>query len=222
MTSLERINVAIVDDHSLFRAGVIQSLTLDPAISVVGEGASGKEALNLATTHAPDVLLLDISMPGDGIDTAERIAGLPRAPKVVMLTVSEEDDDVIRALEAGAIGYILKGINARELIGAVKSIAAGNSFVSPNLTRRLLDGMKRKSEKSPISTLTRQEERTLRLVAVGLSNRDIAGRLGVHEKTIKYHMTNILAKLKVKNRVEAALAAREEWGPEGALDAGLR
>ena len=98
-------------------------------------------------------------MPGDGIDTAERIAGLPRAPKVVMLTVSEEDDDVIRALEAGAIGYILKGINARELIGAVKSIAAGNSFVSPNLTRRLLDGMKRKSEKSPISTLTRQEER---------------------------------------------------------------
>jgi DNA-binding NarL/FixJ family response regulator len=133
-----------------------------------------------------------------------------------MLTVSEEDDDVMRALEAGAVGYVLKGVTASSLIGAVKSVAAGDRFVSPNLTLRLLAKARDKPAPSPLSQLTRQEERTLRLVAIGLSNREVGERLGVLEKTVKYHMTNILAKLKVRNRVEAILTAQQEWGrPDG-------
>jgi DNA-binding NarL/FixJ family response regulator len=155
---------------------------------------------------------LDISMPGDGIQTAQELSGLAKAPRVVMLTVSEGDDDIMRALEAGAVGYVLKGIGASDLIGAIKSVAAGESFVSPNLTLRLLTRVKQQTTGGALSALTKQEERTLRLVAMGLSNREVGERLGILEKTVKYHMSNIMEKLKVRNRVEATLIARQVWG----------
>ncbi|WP_046864292.1 response regulator [Microvirga massiliensis] len=207
-----QISVVVVDDHPLFRAGVIQTLALDDEIQVAGEGGSGAEALTLAREHGPDIVLLDISMPGDGIETARELSRLAKAPRVVMLTVSESDDDIMRALEAGAVGYVLKGIGASDLIGAIKSVAAGESFVSPNLTLRLLTSVKQRTTKGALSALTKQEERTLRLVAMGLSNREVGERLGILEKTVKYHMSNIMEKLKVRNRVEATLIARQVWG----------
>lgn len=205
------ISVIVVDDHSLFRAGVIQSLQLDDRIRVVGEGGTGQDAVNLAVAHSPDVALIDISMPGDGIAAARGIAEKARSTRVVMLTVSENDDDVMRSLEAGAVGYILKGIRASDLLVAVKSVAAGGSFLSPDLAVRLLAGTQTKRKASKLAGLSRQERRTLRLVASGLSNREVGEQLGIAEKTVKFHLASIFAKLDVRNRVEASLLAREEW-----------
>lgn len=206
----EKIRVIVVDDHSLFRAGVTQSLEMDDMIEVVGEGASASEAIDLAKSLSPDIALLDISMPGNGIEAARQIRQLPSSPQVAMLTVSEDDDDVLNALDAGAFGYLLKGIRAQDLILAVKSVAAGETFVSPNLALRLL-ATKSRAEENPLTHLSEQEQRTLRLVAKGMSNYEIGEHLNVQERTVKYHMTNILKKLKVRNRVEATLIAKSKW-----------
>lgn len=208
----DQTRVIVVDDHSLFRTGVIQVLEADEAIKVVGEGSSGTDALQLASGNSPDVALLDISMPGNGIEIAEMIMKLPTPPKIVMLTVSEADDDIVRAVEAGAVGYLLKGISAPDLVSAVKSVAAGGSFMSPNLALRLLSHLKKPSKADALSLLSVQEERTLRLVSNGLSNREVGEILGILEKTVKYHMTKAMAKLGVRNRVEATLVARQCWG----------
>jgi two-component system, NarL family, nitrate/nitrite response regulator NarL len=205
----EQITVVVADDHSLFRTGVVQSLALDSAIRVVGEASSGTEALELVREHRPDLILLDISMPGDGIDKIRDLLQLPRPPRVVMLTVSQQDDDIVRSLEAGAVGYIVKGVTGADLIAAVRQIAAGESFVSPNLALRLVAGMKTKTH---IATkLSDQEQRALRLVAMGMSNREVGDKLGISEKAVKYRMTRIMKKLNVKNRVEAVLVARQHW-----------
>ncbi|MBQ0823845.1 response regulator transcription factor [Microvirga terrae] len=208
---IERLRVAVVDDHSMLRAGVIRALMLDDMIEVVGEGASAADAIELARVHRPDLILLDISMPGDGIEAARTISDLPASPQIVMLTASENDDAVTRALEAGAVGYLLKGINAPDLINAVKTVKTDGSFISPNLALRLLSNRIR-AEARPFSTLSESEERTLRLIAAGLTNREISDRLAVTEKTVKFHVGNILKKLNVRNRVEAALLAKQEWG----------
>ncbi|QRM35197.1 response regulator transcription factor [Microvirga sp. VF16] len=135
---VEKTRIVVVDDHALLRAGLVRALALDPMIEIVGEGASAEEAIELAKVHAPDLILLDISMPGNGIEAARAIHGLPIPTRVVMLTVSGDDDDVLRAREAGAVGYILKGIDARDLIMAVTSVKAGGSFIAPDLAPRLL------------------------------------------------------------------------------------
>lgn len=211
-TAPEEVKVLVVDDHSLFRAGVVQALGLDPSIRVVAEGSRGSEAVRLAGLCKPDIVLLDISMPDDGTEAAAAIACLPDAPRIVMLTVSEDGNDILRAVDAGAVGYLLKRTGATELIGAVRSVAAGESFLSPTLSLNLLASMRRNAKEDVLRSLSAQEERTLRLVAEGLGNREVGERLGILEKTVKYHMTNILRKLKVRNRVEAALLARKSWG----------
>lgn len=211
---VDKIRVAVVDDHALFRAGVIQSLTLDGAIEVVGEGASAAEAVELAKELAPDLILLDVSMPGNGLEAAREILRMAEPPRVAMLTVSEEDDDVIDAIDAGAVGYLPKGIRASDLIAAVKSLKGGRTFVAPDLALRLLSN-KARTEAGPLSSLSDQERRTLRLIARGLSNREVGERLDVQEKTVKYHVTNILRKLKARNRVEALLIAQREWSGLG-------
>jgi two-component system nitrate/nitrite response regulator NarL len=208
----EQVTVVIADDHSLFRAGVVQSLGLDSAIKVVGEASSGAEAVELVKELCPDLVLLDISMPGDGIEKIGDILRLPRPPRVVMLTVSQQDDDIVRSLEAGAVGYITKGITGSELIAAVRRVAAGESFVSPNLALRLVAGMNAKTH--IVSQLSEEEQQTLRLVAMGMSNREVGDRLGVMEKAVKYRMTKIMKKLNVKNRVEAVLVARQRWNDD--------
>lgn len=210
------ITVVVVDDHPLFRSGVVRTLEEEDDIEVVAEGASADEALSLVARHTPTIALLDISMPGNGISAARRISEMYPGIRIAMLTVSENDEDVMNALEAGAIGYVLKGVGARDLVNMIRGVAQGESYVSPSLAARLLVAMKSaeaaRSPRSALASLTEREEQILRLVANGLSNKEVGRALDLQEKTVKHHMTSILQKLHARNRVEAAVIARENWG----------
>jgi len=206
----DTLNVAVVDDHPLFREGVAHSLRMQPGVSLVAEGATAADALAIAA-DLPDVMLLDVSMPGGGIAALQAIAAAYPVVKVVMLTVSEDEEDVTAALRAGARGYVLKGVAARELVGIVRAVAAGEVYVTPALATSLLVELTSPSTRlptSPLDELTDRERQIVELVAGGDSNKEIASQLGLSEKTVKHHMTNILQKLQVRNRVEAALIAR--------------
>ncbi len=205
----ESLRVVVVDDHPMFRAGVVSSLTAQANIEVVGEGSSAEEALQLAERLTPDICLLDIAMPGGGLTAARSItAALPQT-RVVMLTVSEDEDDVLAAMKAGASGYVLKGAAASELVAVLQTINAGEVYVAPGLAWGLLREMSR-PRSAPLDELTTREREVLELVATGLSNQEIGDRLGLAEKTIKHYMTAILSKLRVRSRVEAALLAYRE------------
>ena len=209
----EKIRIVIVDDHPLFRDGVVRTINETDHMEVVGEGGSADEAYELAGNMMPDIICLDISMPGGGIDAAQRINAAYPAVRIMMLTVSEDDEDVSAALSAGASGYLLKGVGASQLVDVLGVIASGESYVSPDLAARLLSVAKKapptEATPNPIDTLTRREEQILELVARGLSNKEVGKELDLQEKTVKHYMTNILQKLHVRNRVEAALLARE-------------
>ena len=209
-----QIRVVIVDDHPLFRGGVVRTLQEHEGIAVVGEGGSAEEAISLVDLHLPDIVCLDISMPGGGVEAAREIGRRYPAVRIVMLTVSEEDENVLSALQAGARGYVLKGVGARELVEVLRGVAEGASYVSPDLAARVLTAMKRpagdgRPMDDPIASLSKREEQILGLVAQGMSNKEIGRELDLQEKTVKHYMTNILQKLQVRNRVEAALLARE-------------
>lgn len=213
-TSTDSIRVVLVDDHPLFREGVAVTLGSEPDFEVVGQGVNAGDAVRLATELLPDIILLDISMPGGGIEAVRRIALACPVVNIVMLTVSEQDDDVIAALQAGARAYVLKGVGAAELTSIARAVQRGETYVSPSLAARLLAEMlPRAPESRPrqdrLSELTAREEQILKLLARGLSNKEIARELDLQEKTIKHYVTNILQKLQVRNRVEAALKARE-------------
>ena len=212
---MQPIRIVVADDHPLYREGVARSLADDPDIEVVGQATDAAMAVQIAATTAPDIVLLDLSMPeGGGLAALERILAMPVPPKVAMLTVSEEDDDVLQALKGGAVGYILKGVGSRELVAIVKDLAAGRSYVSPSLAARILNTM-RSGDKgpraAPIDDLSKREEDILRLVAAGKSNKEVGRELNLQEKTVKHYMTSILQKLQVRNRTEAALVARDHW-----------
>lgn len=207
------IRVVIADDHPLYREGVARTLQDDPEIDVVGQGQDAVSAGDLVESLKPDVVLLDLSMPGGGgIVALRRIMMMAVPPKVAMLTASEEDDDVMQALKAGAMGYILKGIGSRELLSVVKDVARGQSYVSPTLAARILNAMRAGAAPrpaNPIDDLSKREEDILRLVAEGKSNKEVGRVLELQEKTVKHYMTSILQKLHVRNRTEAAVLARE-------------
>ncbi len=209
----DRKTVVVVDDHQIFRVGVIESLRLSKKLEVVGEGASHWDAIRLVGDMKPDVVLIDISMPGNGVDAARAIHTKWPDVKVVMLTVSEEDDDVVRALEAGASGYVVKGIRAPDLIATVESVAGGGTYLSPNLGTRLFSTLRQQPDTERVADLLQglspREIETLRLTGRGLSNREIADELGIQVKTVKAHMSNLLKKLGIRNRVEAALIAQK-------------
>jgi DNA-binding NarL/FixJ family response regulator len=193
----------------MFRAGVVSSLATHPDFEVVGEGSSAEEALTLAEELQPDVCLLDIAMPGGGLVAARQItANLPQT-RVVMLTVSEDEDDLLSAMKSGASGYVLKGAAASELVNVLKMVNAGEVYVAPGLAWGLLREMSR-PRSAPLDELSTREREVLELVAAGLSNQEIGERLGLAEKTIKHYMTSILGKLRVRSRVEAALLAYRE------------
>jgi DNA-binding NarL/FixJ family response regulator len=205
----ERIRVVVADDHPMFRAGVVASLGAEPDIEVLAEGASADEAVRLATLHEPDVCLLDIAMPGGGLRAASEItAALPQT-RVIMLTVSEDEDDLLAAMKAGASGYVLKGAAGSELVGVLRKVDAGEVYVAPGLAWGLLRELSR-PRSAPLDELTAREREVLELVAAGLSNQEIGDRLSLAEKTIKHYMTSILGKLRVRSRVEAALLAYRE------------
>jgi two-component system, NarL family, nitrate/nitrite response regulator NarL len=209
-----RLRVAIVDDHPMFRDGVAVTLAADPAIELVGQGSSAENAIQIAQDILPDVLLLDISLPGGGIQATREIARLFPYIKVIMLTASENEEHVSGALEAGARGYILKGIGAAELLRTVHAVHQGESYVSPQLAARLLTTMRTRpvtpAVEDPLPSLTRREEQILDAVANGKTNKEVAKILDISEKTVKHYMTNIMHKLQVRNRVEAALMAKKK------------
>jgi DNA-binding NarL/FixJ family response regulator len=200
------IRVLIADDHPLFREGVAHSLLGKGDITVIGQADTSEEALRLARELLPDVALLDIAMPErGGLAIASEIAVACPATKIVVLTVSEHEDDLLSAFKAGASGYVLKGVSARELIDIIRAVADGEVYVTPNLAAGLLVEMTRGRPHDPLIELTDREQEILRLVAKGMTNRQIGEHLHLAEKTIKHYMTNILGKLHVHSRLEAAL-----------------
>jgi two-component system nitrate/nitrite response regulator NarL len=207
------IRIAVIDDHPLFREGVMRSLTEIGGFQVVGEGASAQDAYRIATTMHPDMVLLDISMPGGGLNAIKRILADHSALKIVVLTESESSADVAEALNEGVSGYVLKGIGSNSLAEILRNVAGGENYVSAALSARLLSDLSQLGSKcvaeDPISLLTIRELQVLRLVAEGLSNKEVAHRLGLEEKNIKHHMTRVLSKLNVRNRTEAALFMRD-------------
>lgn len=205
------ILVAVIDDHPLFREGVAQTLQASTALQIVGVGANHTDALRIAKETAPDVMLLDIQLPGGGLEAARAIASLHTKTRIIILTASEEEEHVATALEAGASGYVLKGISGNELIRTVLAVHAGDTYVTPDLAARMLKSLKRAAVQKPerdVFSLTPREEDILDCVAVGQTNKEIAIRLNIGEKTVKHYMTNIMHKLQVRNRVEAALKAK--------------
>jgi two-component system, NarL family, nitrate/nitrite response regulator NarL len=207
------IRVILADDHPLLREGVARSLTETGSFVVLAEGATADDAIRLAEEHRPDIALIDLSMPGSGLAAVRRIAESAGDVSVVVLTVSEADDDVIAALKSGAKGYVLKGVGSAALVDILHAVADGESYVPPSLAARLLTEMHMPHETAaaghdPLSRLSRREEEILSLVATGMSNKEVARRFDLQEKTIKHHMTRILHKLQVRNRTEAAILLR--------------
>ncbi|WP_405571103.1 response regulator transcription factor [Streptomyces phaeochromogenes] len=210
------IRVVVADDQELVRSGFSMILEAQPDIEVVAEAGDGVEAVAAVQRHTPDVLLLDIRMPRmDGLEAA-RLVCAQSGCRVVMLTTFDLDEYVYEALYAGASGFLLKDVRRDDLVHAVRVVAAGDSLLAPSVTRRLVADIiqRRRAEASPPSTvrldvLTAREEETLRLLARGLSNAEIATTLFVSEHTVKTHVSNVLGKLGLRDRVQAVIRAYE-------------
>jgi DNA-binding NarL/FixJ family response regulator len=209
------IRVLIADDDDLMRAGLAELLTADPDIEIVGEAATGREAVDRARRLAPAVALMDVRMPDlDGIGATRELASAAPDVRILMLTTFEQDDYVFGALRAGASGFLLKRTRPEQLIAAVHTVAAGDSLLSPSVTRRVIDRMAQQptpdlSSKARFEDLTPREREVLDLVARGLSNREIAKALVVEESTIRTHLKRILAKLGLRDRVQIVIFAYE-------------
>jgi len=208
----DRISIIVVDDHPLFREGVVTTLMESGYFDVVAQAGSKDEAIVQAQKHLPDLMLVDVSMPGGGIETAHEISTLAPVVKVIMLTVSEQEHDVQAALKAQARGYVLKGVASDELITVLRDIHNGDSYISPNLAVNLLMRSTEETNKkdSPEDfDLNDRERQILEKLASGMSNKEIADDIFLSEKTVKHYMTNIMHKLHVSNRVQAAIKAYE-------------
>ncbi|MBI4340250.1 MAG: response regulator transcription factor [Chloroflexi bacterium] len=206
------IRVLIADDHPVYRDGLRTLLTSLPDTEVAGEASTGEEAVALAASSMPDVALMDINMPGmNGIEATRRINQSHPLVAVVMLTMFEDDDSVFAALRAGARGYLLKGADQAEISRAVRAAASGEAIFGPAIATRLMNYFAARPAAPPSAfpDLTQREREVLALIAQGLSNTDIARRFYLSPKTVRNHVSNILGKLQVADRVQAALRARE-------------
>ena len=218
-----RVRLLVADDERVLRHALANVLAMTEGVEVVGEAADGDEAVELAVARQADVVLMDIGMPRcDGITATRRLA--ERAPdvKVVILTIYADDDRVFRALQAGARGYLLKDAGPEEIVRAVRAVRDGEGILHPGLVGRVMREFTRTAERRPeqderFAELTAREREVLDLLAGGLRNQDIAGRLAIAEKTVKHHISSILSKLQVNHRTEAAvLASRLGLGRGGA------
>lgn len=208
------IKVMLVDDQNLVRKGVRSLLELSAEIEVVAEASDGQEAIRTIPEVGPDVVLLDMRMPGlNGVDVLRKLGELDQLPPTIILTTFDDHDLVLAGIRYGARGYLLKDVSLQELVDAIKTVAAGGSMVKPAITERLLKGLERMdNEFSSLDRpdpLTERETEILRLMAGGYSNKEIANSLGVAEGTVKNHVSNILSKLGVRDRTRAVLKAFE-------------
>lgn len=208
------ISLLLADDQELFRTGYRMILDAQPDLQVVAEAGDGLGAVSRALEHRPDVVLMDVRMPGvDGIEATRRIISARPATRVLILTTFDLDDYVMQGLRAGASGFLLKDARKDELLSAIRAVAAGDAVIAPSATRRLIETYVHGSASAPadpaFDVLTQREHEVLLLVAHGLSNAEIAGRLSVSETTVKTHVARVLGKLGLRDRVQAVVRAYE-------------
>ena len=209
---LEELRVLLVDDHDLFRTG-LRTLLEDEGLQVVGEAENGQVALRLVGELAPDVVIMDLNMPGlTGVETTRRITGASPLTRVLVLTISVEDDDVMNAVMAGACGYLLKDSSIHQLIAGIRAAARGESLISPQIAAKLLQRLRAQTTDTGaaatiLAELSDRELEVLRLIANGKDNAEIARELFISPKTVKNHISNILMKLQIENRIQAAVYA---------------
>ena len=208
------IRILVVDDHTLFREGLIALLDVAPETEVVGEAGTGREALAKIEELSPDVVLMDIMMPDmNGIEATRRILGNHAGVHIIMLTMLEDDDSLFAAMCAGARGYILKGADKAEVLRTVQAVAGGEALFGPAIARRLTAFFQSASNQgtvlTPFPDLTEREREVLNLIALGLSNVQIASQLHISGKTVGNHISNIFNKLQVSDRAQAIVKARE-------------
>ncbi|HET8599082.1 MAG TPA: response regulator transcription factor [Segeticoccus sp.] len=213
------IRVLVADDHGLYRQGLTMVLNQESDIEVVAQAGGGREAVDLAVRLTPDVALLDLHMPGgSGLEACREIRQRAPSVRVVMLTISDEETDLVEAVQSGASGYVLKSVEVEEVLDAVRSVYVGDSAVSPPMMSKLLSQFRQvapapqgreetEEARDVLPTLTRREQEVLPLLGRGLSNAEIARQLYISENTVKTHVRNVLVKLKVGSRVEAGLLA---------------
>jgi DNA-binding NarL/FixJ family response regulator len=207
--------VLIADDDALMRAGLVELLSGDPTIEIVGQASTGREAVDRSRRLGPDVVLMDVRMPDlDGIAATRELACVAPDARILILTTFEHDDYVFGALRAGASGFLLKRTRPEELIAAVHTVAAGDSLLSPSVTRRVVDRMAQQptpelADQAKLDELTPREREVLELVARGLSNREVATALVVEESTIRTHVKRILMKLGLRDRIQIVIFAYE-------------
>jgi len=215
----EPIRAMIVDDHALFRRGLEMVLDSEPDIELVGQASDGTEAVEKAAESLPDVVLMDIRMPrSSGIEACRAMKEAAPSAKIVILTISDEEEDLFEAIRAGASGYLLKDIPLDEVADAVRAVHGGQSLINPSMAGKLLTEFatlakrdnEERAQEVPAPRLTEREMQVLKLVARGMNNRDIAKELFISENTVKNHVRNILEKLQIHSRMEAVMVAVRE------------
>jgi len=210
--ALDEVRVVVVDDHDLFRTG-LKSLLEEQGVNVVGEAPNGQTAIRLASELAPDVVVMDLNMPGlTGVETTRKLSGVAPLTRVVVLTISADDKDVMDAVMAGACGYLLKDSSIQDLIVGIRAAAAGESLISPQIAAKVLRRLRSQSSNEDAAETIRaelsdREIEVLKLIANGKDNAQIARELFISPKTVKNHISNILMKLQIDNRIQAAVYA---------------
>ena len=208
---MDKIGVLIVDDHAVVRQGLRTLLELQEDIEILGEASNGLESVEQARQLLPDVVLMDLVMPEmDGIEATRRIRALSPNTKVIILTSFAEDEKVFPSIKAGALGYLLKNVSPADLITAVQAASRGEAQLHPEIATKLMNEFSNRPSKPAHDELTERELEVLRLISRGMSNREIAGELVLSEKTVKTHVSNILSKLHLNDRTQAAIYALRE------------
>jgi len=212
MKQMNKISVLIVDDHSMFRQGLKQILELEEDIQVVGQASNGEEAVRIASEVCPDVILMDINMPGtNGLQAIKELKQSDISSKVIVLTIHEDREYLFKTLQMGAEGYVLKDAEPSVLIEAIRNVYEGESYIQPNMTKELVREFNRitmhEKDKQQDNKLTPREIEVLSLIAEGMINKEIAKQLYISEKTVKNHVSNIFKKLNVSDRTQAAIYA---------------
>ncbi|HST04430.1 MAG TPA: response regulator transcription factor [Chloroflexia bacterium] len=207
-TSGDRITVVIVDDHTIVRQGLRTYLELQPDILVVGEAANGNEAMAIVRDNLPDIVLMDLVMPVmDGVDATRAITGISPSTRVIVLTSFSEDEKVFASIKAGAQGYLMKDVLPSDLVAAIRTVNRGEAQLDPEIARKVMQEFANPQPATPKHDLTDRELEVLRLIAQGKSNKDISEDLVLSEKTVKTHVSNILQKLHLSDRTQAAVFA---------------